>query len=102
MIKQVKDVVQLGPAGTHFSGQVIDSTLLIMAPRPQSHYSLDFQPRKMCRSKGILCLMVLRIMVNECNSLVQRKYVATLIQEEDAWPKLIYKTVDFNRKPFVR
>ena len=54
-------------------------------------------PRNMCFVVGMLALVQLTI---QGQAISLRKYVATS-HENNVWPRFIYKTVAFNRKPFV-
>ena len=59
--------------------------------------SVKMYPRKMYFVVGILVLVPLTI---QGQAMALRKYVATS-HENDLWPRFIYQTVAFGRKPFV-
>ena len=86
-------------AGKHITYWLIN---LLRLTNTHEHTTMRLHSNIVCpRRMPWLNILWLLLSISGGGALKLKKYVAS-IKEKDVWPQYIYKTVAFNRKPFVR
>ena len=89
------------PQRKHISSQLLITAVFSLAKSTFLAKSLHSQTT--CQSSMLVLHMIICpcLLLTAVDALTLKKYAAT-IQEKEDWPRFIYRSIDFNRKPFVR